>query len=205
MHRLRILGDTVLRQTARALEPGEAATTETLQLAMRATLRAENGRGIAAPQLGSALRMFLLAPKHNTASSSSPTADEVLLVINPRVLRHSRSWGLEWETCSSVPGPAATFAPPVVSGLAPVCLACSSLRCNIARPHTPSVSGADYAGLVWRPQRTEVEYETLCGERVQRWLHECALPYCQAFDCVHSQKNRKSLSLPRWIRILLLV
>jgi peptide deformylase len=108
MHRLRFMGDAVLRQAARTLDPGEAATTGTLQLAMWAALRAENGRGIAAPQLGSALQMFLLAPKHNSAKSSSPTATEALLVMNPRVTRRSHLSALEWETCSSVPGPAAT-------------------------------------------------------------------------------------------------
>ena len=113
--RLRVVGDAVLRQAARALKPGEAAKLWPLQGAMRAALQAENGRGIAAPQLGNVLRMFLLAPEHNTASSSSPTPHEALLVINPRVIRRSRPWVPDWETCSSVPGLAASQ---------PVCQSC---------------------------------------------------------------------------------
>lgn len=192
MHRLRILGDAVLRQTARALEPGEAATTGTLQLSMRAALKAENGRGIAAPQLGSALQMFLLAAEHNTASSSSPSADEALLVINPRVLRRSRSWKLEWETCCSVPGAAATFFCLLFwEGASVPCLLVTSLRRSLfSHPIRAScrLRGAGLApatcfggvrDALWR-----------AGAALAPWVR---LLYCLAFDSSTARKSRRSL------------
>ncbi len=64
---------------------------------------AHEGVGIAAPQVGRSLRLFILAPKPN---SRYPQATEAppLAVINPRILRLYGPLEKDWEGCLSVPG-----------------------------------------------------------------------------------------------------
>ncbi len=64
---------------------------------------AHEGVGIAAPQVGRSVRLFILAPKSN---SRYPDAVEMppLAVINPRILRLHGPIEKDWEGCLSVPG-----------------------------------------------------------------------------------------------------
>ncbi|MDB5105854.1 MAG: polypeptide deformylase [Fibrobacteres bacterium] len=61
------------------------------------------GVGIAAPQVGKSLRLFIMAaqpsPRYPDAPAMEPTA-----IINPEILRVSDSMETGWEGCLSVPG-----------------------------------------------------------------------------------------------------
>jgi peptide deformylase len=61
------------------------------------------GVGIAAPQVGKSLRLFIMAsrpsPRYPDAPAMEPTA-----VINPEILRVSEEMETGWEGCLSVPG-----------------------------------------------------------------------------------------------------
>ena len=61
------------------------------------------GVGIAAPQVGRSLRLFIMAsqpsPRYPDAPAMEPTA-----VINPEILRVSEEMESGWEGCLSVPG-----------------------------------------------------------------------------------------------------
>jgi peptide deformylase len=61
------------------------------------------GVGIAAPQVGRSLRLFIMAPQPNSRYPDAP-AMEPTAVINPEILRVSEERETGWEGCLSVPG-----------------------------------------------------------------------------------------------------
>ena len=62
-----------------------------------------DGVGIAAPQVGKAMRMFIMAPRPNPRYPDAPESDPVA-VINPVILNLSGEMEPGWEGCLSVPG-----------------------------------------------------------------------------------------------------
>lgn len=61
------------------------------------------GVGIAAPQVGRALRLFIMAAKPSPRYPDAP-AMEPMAVINPEILSVSDESETGWEGCLSVPG-----------------------------------------------------------------------------------------------------
>ncbi|MEO6097675.1 MAG: peptide deformylase [Fibrobacteria bacterium] len=61
------------------------------------------GVGIAAPQVGRSLRLFIMAPQPNSRYPDAP-AMEPTAIINPEILRVSEERETGWEGCLSVPG-----------------------------------------------------------------------------------------------------
>lgn len=61
------------------------------------------GVGIAAPQVGRNLRLFIMAPKPGPRYPDAPAA-EPMAVINPEILRRGETLEKGWEGCLSVPG-----------------------------------------------------------------------------------------------------
>ena len=113
-----VAGSPVLRNVSRAVMRSEISALGPCIARMTKLLQRFNGQGIAAPQVGENVRLFLLA--RGEGSKRPPLA-----VFNPQVLRQSRAQSIDWETCFSVP---------------------------------------NYAALVSRPERVEVEYMTLEGK-----------------------------------------
>jgi peptide deformylase len=106
------LGDSILTETAR---PVEVITPdlETLIDDMIETMYAAPGIGLAAPQVGEALRVFVL----DLSVGRDPSALHVM--INPEFVERD-GMQLEEEGCLSVPGFTSTVARPkrvVVKGL----------------------------------------------------------------------------------------
>jgi peptide deformylase len=106
------LGDSILTETAR---PVEAITPdiETLIDDMIETMYAAPGIGLAAPQVGVALRIFVL----DLSVGRDPSALHVM--INPEFVERD-GMQLEEEGCLSVPGFTSTVARPkrvIVKGL----------------------------------------------------------------------------------------
>lgn len=64
---------------------------------------ANQGVGIAAPQVGAAQRIFIMASKPNPRYPDAP-AMEPMALIHPQILRQSEETVLGWEGCLSVPG-----------------------------------------------------------------------------------------------------
>ena len=92
---LQLAGARVLRSVARMVDrTNDSATLEPLVRAMTRMLVETKGLGISAPQMGESMRVFMLPQPGR----------EPLTVLNPRILRHSRSQLIGWEGCLSVPG-----------------------------------------------------------------------------------------------------
>ncbi|PSN16574.1 peptide deformylase [filamentous cyanobacterium CCT1] len=101
------LGHPVLRQVAQpVMSPATAAKDRPLQQLidqMLDTMQAANGVGIAAPQLGHALRVLVVASRPNLRYPHAPQMEPVVM-LNPRLIAASDDLELGWEGCLSVPG-----------------------------------------------------------------------------------------------------
>jgi peptide deformylase len=94
------LGQPVLRQVAAEVGAEERASAEFRQLVaeMEATLREEEGAGLAAPQVFQSKRMFLarVEPLEEGAPLPPP-----VVFINPRIVGASVEQAAAWEGCLS--------------------------------------------------------------------------------------------------------
>ena len=96
------LGEEVLRQKA---EPVTEVTDEIRQLCedMFDTMYADNGVGLAGPQVGKSLRLFVLEADDNVRR----------VFINPQIIKTSEEVGEYDEGCLSVPGVYETITRPL--------------------------------------------------------------------------------------------
>lgn len=86
-------GDEVLREDCTPVEVGHAGLKE-LVLAMEQTMKNNCGVGIAAPQVGVPIRMFL--------TKIDGVATEVF--VNPKIISQSHNVCVSEEGCLSIPG-----------------------------------------------------------------------------------------------------
>lgn len=100
------MGHPVLRETAKPLSPEEILSDETKQLIQDLfdTMEAEDGIGIAAPQIGVSKQIALVGVPED--SERYPESDETPLyvVINPEISVVDETPQGFWEGCLSVPG-----------------------------------------------------------------------------------------------------
>jgi peptide deformylase len=97
------IGSPILRQRSDAIVNITDPQIDDLIVDLIATAHAANGVGIAAPQVASSLRLFIVAsrpsPRYPLAPTMEPTA-----MINPEIIDRSRDLITGWEGCLSVPG-----------------------------------------------------------------------------------------------------
>ena len=108
--------DQVLRKKARLVSPEEIRTTAFKKLIVDMTLMlnaAQNGIGLAAPQIGVSKAIFIILKeiadlKTDTLPENTEgdkiRKKEVLVFVNPQIIKHSRKTELMNEGCLSVPG-----------------------------------------------------------------------------------------------------
>ena len=95
------VGNPVLRQKARLVKNIKAA--QPLIRAMVKKLRAIQGAGLAAPQIGKSLRLFVVEVRRNDLFPHRSESG-LFVVINPRIVRRSGTAQRGWEACFSIPG-----------------------------------------------------------------------------------------------------
>ena len=93
---LRIYGDPILRAKAKAVEPA-AERLRPFVLDLFDTMKAEDGVGLAAPQVGVSEQVLVLA----VPVKKGKRVD--LTLVNPEIVR-AEGWELGEEGCLSVPG-----------------------------------------------------------------------------------------------------
>ena len=92
-------GDPVLRKKARSIEKGELDLVN-LSKDMFETMYAARGVGLACPQIGMALKMFVI----DGEPMDEDMADFKRIYVNPQILDlHGEPWPFE-EGCLSIPG-----------------------------------------------------------------------------------------------------
>lgn len=110
---IRAYGDPVLKKEAQDIEPGHPGLDQ-LIADMYETMYAANGVGLAAPQIGQSIRLFIV-DTHAGADSDDPEAEKApddadeeprlkRAFINPYIVEEEgEEWDFE-EGCLSIPG-----------------------------------------------------------------------------------------------------
>jgi peptide deformylase len=105
------LGNPRLRQVAEVI-PVAIASQPALHLSpqihrlidqLLLTVKQSNGVGIAAPQVGELVRLFIVASRPNPRYPNAPEMEPTPM-INPRIVAYSPETEKGWEGCLSVPG-----------------------------------------------------------------------------------------------------
>lgn len=97
------LGHPVLRRKAEEVKEVKDKAIQKLIDDLIVTMKEADGVGIAAPQVYSSLRIFIVASWPNTRYPKAPKM-KPLAVINPTILEYSKETVTDWEGCLSVPG-----------------------------------------------------------------------------------------------------
>ena len=97
------IGNPALRQHAQPIENIEDSSTQSLIDELLHQMTQANGVGIAAPQLGIAQQLIIIASRPNPRYPNVPEM-EPMPMLNPRIIAHSSETEKGWEGCLSVPG-----------------------------------------------------------------------------------------------------
>ena len=97
------MGDVRLLEPARAVEQFDTPELHELVADMQETMKALNGAGLAAPQIGVGLQVVIFGVERNPRY---PDAEEVphTVLVNPVLAPIGREIEEGWEGCLSVPG-----------------------------------------------------------------------------------------------------
>ena len=97
------MGDAGLLQRAEPVHHFDTPQLHALLADMRDTMQALNGAGLAAPQIGVALRAVIFGVQHNSRYPDAESVPETVL-INPVITPLGAAMEEDWEGCLSVPG-----------------------------------------------------------------------------------------------------
>jgi peptide deformylase len=97
------LGNPILRETARSVEDFTEPDFQKLINSLLLTVQANNGVGIAAPQVAKSYRLFIIASRPNPRYPNAPSM-EPTVAIDPKIVGYSGEMVKGWEGCLSVPG-----------------------------------------------------------------------------------------------------
>ena len=97
------MGHPVLRQRAKPVEAFGTSELRELVADMTETMKARNGAGLAAPQVGVSQRVVIFGV---AANPRYPDAEAVpfTVLVNPKLVMLTREVEEDWEGCLSVPG-----------------------------------------------------------------------------------------------------
>lgn len=97
------MGDPRLWQVAAPVKQFATPELRTLIADMHETMEAQNGAGLAAPQIGVGLQVVIFGVRYN---ARYPDAEEVpyTVLINPVITPLAKEQEEDWEGCLSVPG-----------------------------------------------------------------------------------------------------
>ena len=97
------MGDERLLQRAAPVREFDTPELHGLLADMRDTMQSLNGAGLAAPQIGVALRVVIFGVQHNSRYPDAESVPETVL-INPLITPLGGGIEEDWEGCLSVPG-----------------------------------------------------------------------------------------------------
>ena len=97
------MGDPRLLEVSKPVEPIDSAQLAPLLEDMWDTMQAEQGAGLAAPQIGVMQRVVIFGYQSNPRYPDAPPVPETVLV-NPEITPLGEATEQGWEGCLSVPG-----------------------------------------------------------------------------------------------------
>ena len=99
------MGNPILATMAQPIQPDDVATLPNVIQDMIDTMRAANGVGLAAPQIGLSMRLIVFEiPKNRQTDGDTNTPTSPQVLINPRITYFDDEMELAWEGCLSIPG-----------------------------------------------------------------------------------------------------
>lgn len=99
---IRTLGDPLLREIARPVQELWTPRLSELVDDLLRAMHARGGVGIAAPQIGESLRLFIVASRPNPRYPDAPVM-EPEVIVDPEIIWASAETAGDWEGCLSVP------------------------------------------------------------------------------------------------------
>lgn len=96
-------GAPVLAAIAKSVDNINTDEIKQLIVALKTTVAAEKGVGIAAPQVGKSIRLFIMCSAPSERYPSAPLLAPCV-IINPEIIETSHQQELAWEGCLSVKG-----------------------------------------------------------------------------------------------------
>lgn len=96
------IGSKVIRSKAQRVKDARNSQIRKLIRDLTDTMRHENLVGIAAPQIGESLQIFLIEVRKTTYRKSIAEKDALRVFINPKIISHSRKSTTGFEGCGSV-------------------------------------------------------------------------------------------------------
>ncbi|MCG1054487.1 peptide deformylase [Mycetohabitans sp. B5] len=103
IHEILKMGDPRLLRIAKPVDKFDTPELHQLIQDMFETMRAANGAGLAAPQIGVDQQVVIFGFGQNARYPDAPAVPETVL-INPMITPVSLDMEEEWEGCLSVPG-----------------------------------------------------------------------------------------------------
>ena len=97
------MGNPLLLQCAKEITEFNTPELNKLIQDMQDTMQAEDGAGLAAPQIGVSLRLVIFGVDHNPRYPDAETVPETIL-INPTITPVDETMDEAWEGCLSLPG-----------------------------------------------------------------------------------------------------
>lgn len=97
------LGSPVIRSLAEEVHDVHSEAIQTLIDDMIVTCKASKGVGIAAPQVGHAKAIVIIASYPSERYPNAPLMEPTAL-INPKIIAHAPTLHKDWEGCLSLPG-----------------------------------------------------------------------------------------------------
>lgn len=98
-----LLGNPLLREVSQPVANVMNKSTQQLAQRLLKTVREASGMGLAAPQVGERVRLFIMASHPNSRYPNAPLMQPTV-IINPQILWQSDATEKNWEGCLSVPG-----------------------------------------------------------------------------------------------------
>lgn len=97
------LGNPILREKATPIINVQDPKIQTLIDEMISTVMKVNGVGLAAPQVGESLQIFIMASHPNPRYPNAPEMKPIA-IINPKISKYGKTKEKAWEGCLSIPG-----------------------------------------------------------------------------------------------------
>jgi len=95
------VGNTIIRKRSKPIRMVKSAETRKLVKNLTDSMRYHDLVGMAAPQIGVNLRVFVTEVR-KTKTRNPKLVDPLRVFINPRIVRFSNKKALIWEGCGSV-------------------------------------------------------------------------------------------------------
>lgn len=98
------MGHPLLAQKAQVVQDLHGGELRRLIADMKETLQCEGGSGLAAPQVGRALRLVVYRVPGRHLKTAHPGSNDMRVLVNPTITPLGETKEPGWEACLSLPG-----------------------------------------------------------------------------------------------------